>query len=292
MSDKLDKLLRTHDDSKVTAEASKKFNTTKVKIRSICNALSKNTEKYNPNITVDNIKRYLENKRRIDRILYSEISAYIFGLDEEERSTFITNVENLLSYTLENENKVDDDCAKIIIKIYDHSQLALSQIDNVKDVLAKSIGEAKNNLDNQVKDMQKEYVAILGIFSSVVLAFVGGLTYSTSVLSNIQQVSIYRISLVALIIGFVFLNIIYALFYYVDRLVKKKSETSLKPLFVINGIIIAMMYFVFCKWQIGAVEKRNQNLNETFKNENHIVDFQEVVPSENPNIAKEFVNTK
>ena len=39
------------------------------------------------------------------------------------------------------------------------------------------------------KDVQKEYIAILGIFAAVVLAFTGGIAFTTSVLQNIHMVS-------------------------------------------------------------------------------------------------------
>ena len=48
---------------------------------------------------------------------------------------------------------------------------------------AQSQQESKNN---QAK-MQSEYITILGIFASIVLAFTGGMTFSTSVLENISS---------------------------------------------------------------------------------------------------------
>ena len=41
---------------------------------------------------------------------------------------------------------------------------------------------------------QREYISILGIFAAVVLAFTGGIAFSTSVLKNINTVSVYRIT--------------------------------------------------------------------------------------------------
>lgn len=72
---------------------------------------------------------------------------------------------------------------------------------------AQSQQESK---DNQAK-MQSEYITILGIFASIVLAFTGGMTFSTSVLENISSSSIYRIIVISLILGLILFNVIWLL---------------------------------------------------------------------------------
>ena len=89
-----------------------------------------------------------------------------------ERGIFATNLEKLLLYSLDDKNGVNDDCKKMIVKIYDHFQLALHQIENVNNIFANSIEEAKENLQKQIKGVEKEYISILGIFAAIVLAFV------------------------------------------------------------------------------------------------------------------------
>lgn len=119
------------------------------KIKRICRSLSKPTKVYNPSITVKSICAYLSETHKLQRILYSEISTYIFSLDLENRGIFATNVESLLNHALskdfscENVNK--DDCQKIIIKIYDHSQLAGYQVENVKNILADAVEGLKED---------------------------------------------------------------------------------------------------------------------------------------------------
>ena len=70
----------------------------------------------------------------MERILYSEISNFVFGLDVPGRGVFATNIEKLLLYVLDDENTVNEDCKKLTIKIYDHFQLALCQIENVNNI--------------------------------------------------------------------------------------------------------------------------------------------------------------
>lgn len=209
--DGLDVLLRTTDNTTMSLEQSIKFNNTKRKINAICKALTLETKKYDPQKTVENINTYIASPNKLDRILYSEISNYVFSLEMAQRGIFATNLEKLLLYTLDENNNVAEDSKKLIVKIYDHFQLALHQIENVNNIFANSIKEAKENLQKEIKSVEKEYISILGIFAAIVLAFVGGITFSTSVLQNISMVSIFRLLLVIDFLAFILINTIYIL---------------------------------------------------------------------------------
>ena len=106
----LDVLLRTTDNTIISLEQSKKFTYTKRKINSICKALSLKTQNYEPQKTVENIESYISSSNKLDRILYSEISNYVYSLEMSERGIFATNLEKLLLYSLDDKNDVNDDC--------------------------------------------------------------------------------------------------------------------------------------------------------------------------------------
>lgn len=81
----LDVLLRTTDDNATMSLAhSQKFIKTKRKINEICKELSLNTQKYDPQKTVENIASYISSSDKLDRILYSEISNYVYSLEMPE----------------------------------------------------------------------------------------------------------------------------------------------------------------------------------------------------------------
>lgn len=246
VDDNLDVLLKTTDNTIVSLEQSKKFSNTKRKINAICKALTMETQKYDPQKTVVNINAYITYLDKLDRILYSEISNYVFSLDMAERGSFATNLEKLLLYSLDDQNKVEEDSRKMIVKIYDHFQLALHQIENVKNIFANSIDEAKVNLQKEIKGMEKEYISILGIFASIVLAFVGGTTFSTSVLQNISTVTIFRLLLVIDFLAFVLINIIYILVKFVFLINEK--NTKIFNIRILNIICLAIAIVVIAGW--------------------------------------------
>lgn len=235
----LDILFRTDESTSSDSGQSKEFKNTKRKINQICNALKIEPHKYNPKITVENINKYIASPNKLDRILYSEISSFVFSLKATDRGIFATNLEKLLLHSLDKSNNVVIDTQRIIIKMYDHVQLALYQIENTNNIFADSIEEAKENLHTQIKGVEKEYITILGIFASIVLAFVGGITFSTSVLQNISAVSIFRLLLTVDFLAFVLINTIYVLVKCIFAINDKSTDMFNIKIVNITCLVIA-----------------------------------------------------
>lgn len=122
------------------------------------------------------------------------------------------------------------------------------------DASLKKINAVERKLDNS----QKEYITILGIFASIVLAFTGGLSFSASVLTNISQTNIYRTILIVLFIGLVLINILFGLFYYINSLINK--EQKIAPLIISNIIFVFFLILTVLAWNNGFVEKRDKKI--------------------------------
>lgn len=228
-------------------KSSKKYTNTKRQISSLCKVFTMDSNRYKPSITINNIESYIQNPDKLDRILYSEISNYIFKLDTISRGTFQTNIEKLLLYSLDEHHKVSEDCKKIIIKIYDHVQLVSYQIENTGNIFKNNIKEAKDILHTETKGIQKEYITILGIFASIVLTFVGGITFSTSVLQNIHQVSIFRLIFIIDIISIVMVNTIHILTSFIFK-INEREDIANKSIFFINLFFSAVLIADFLLW--------------------------------------------
>ncbi len=173
------------------------------------------------------------------------------------------------------------DVSDAINKLYDHVNLDIARmsysdakewqksggyIQNLSEqtkVMQNRIDEMATNIENaeeKITNQQKEYISILGIFSSVVLAFSGGIAFSTSVLDNIMQASVYRTLIVGLVVGLVLVNVIFGLFYYINGIVSK--EERIKPLIVSNVIIVLLIVVVIIAWAFGVVEYRDECILE------------------------------
>lgn len=187
------------------------------------------------------------------------------------------------------ENGALIDIERNINKLYDHVCLEiarisysdaedrkLSQESSIKDIrgqveqLKTETQEMTRRIEEtnaHSKDVQKEYIAILGIFAAVVLAFTGGIAFTTSVLQNIHMVSVYRIVLITSLIGLVLTNVMYGLFHYIDRIVNRANTVEKKRkgnhmLFLIsNGVLILVIAATVIGWAFAAVERRNALLD-------------------------------
>lgn len=254
----LDGLLKTDSldkgDISTALENTEKYYNTKSFMRSLCYVFSNQSIKYNPGEMVKKISLYINKADKLDRILYSEISNYIFGLTTEDRGTFLTNVEYLLLYVLDEKNSVEEDTRKIVIKIYDHVQLASRQIENANKIFNNSIVNAKSKLHDEIKGIEKEYITILGIFASIVLTFVGGITFTTSVLQNIDKVSILRLIMTVDLIGAVLVNVIYLMISFIFRINDKEKEINRQFIKTVNWILFGIAVIVIVGWFINIID--------------------------------------
>lgn len=261
----LDSLVKTEDSANLNLnlDKSKKYQDTKNRIKGICKYLSVENPKYKPERTVEHIEDYLKSKDKMARILYSEISNYLFNLDSQKKDSFLTNVDCLMMYALGN-GTLDEDVGKIIVKIYDHTQLVNYQIESMNNIFAQRIADAKVDLHKEIKGVEKEYITILGIFAAIILAFVGSFTFSTSVLNNIANVDALELSVVALVIGIVLFNLIAYLIDFLKEINDKvdydaKGKKAVSPYrktvnAVLIGLIIAILV-VFGLTKIKLPEK-------------------------------------
>lgn len=225
------------------------------------------------------------------RHFYSDIFSVLTKVQQDPKlGNIVFLVENLQILRKEYRAKRKDHYGKIVDisdnlrKLYDHVNLDVARMSYSDDGDRKISGEAsiikiqtqikkidsdvKETADNQsqivkeLNEQKREYIAILGIFAAVVLAFTAGIAFSTSVLENIHSASIYRLTFISLIIGLVLINILFGLFYYIGKLVNGESENKLTPLVISNIVIIVLMIFVICAWCDGCVESRNDRIDK------------------------------
>lgn len=221
-------------------------------IKNICQGIGLDTSIYKPDKTVLYIERLLKSNKALDRLLYSQISAYIFSLDWEERENFSFNANVLLNYVLDEENNVSKSCVDFVVRLYDHFQLVIHEIENVTSTLYSGAEGALDDVKVELNKIQKDYTTILGIFASVVLTFVGGLIFTSSVLENIHQASIYRLIFVVWIIALVVVDSIMLLIKFLYNINDRTFE--IKKYFIwFNVIGIAFCVMIFFAWILDIV---------------------------------------
>ncbi len=217
---------------------------------------------------------YFVNKEKIFRHFYSDIYFVLVNLkDNPQKGSAEALIQNLQvlrgDCDIYRQEYITDqekfkDCLK---KLYDHSSLEFSHLDKTSenektvlnmltsvDELNKEIVEQKNKIEN----IQKNYVGILSIFAAVIVAFTTGTAFSSSVLNNIDNVTIYRLVFICLLLGSVLLNILYVLFNFI-LIIVKGNKLDIKACLIPNIIIGVLLVITIVAWCYGAVEKRNES---------------------------------
>ena len=254
-------LEKLHKNRGSVTENESKVDETRNAMKKICTSLDKSSKEYQPEDTVQIIIEYIRKEKRLDRMLYSEISYYIFNLDKDSRGIIVANMAQLLEYSLTVEcfegidSTISEDCRKVIVKLYDHFELASYQIGNANKIFEKSIEEIKSSFSKEIKKIERDYITILGIFTSIVLVFIGEFSFSSAVLTNISDVSIYRLLLIIDALALIMINIVAFLVKMILKVNNVKSENLRVTWLNVCLGIFAIILVIGWVLDIGAISE-------------------------------------
>lgn len=139
------------------------------------------------------------------------------------------NYQNLKTKIKQSQGEIDD-----TRKIVEH----------MKEDLFDHISNVNKKLGNQ----QKEYIAILGIFSSVVLSFAAGISFTASVLENMSKSDPYWTVSISLVSGIILMNILFILFHYIDSIVNDGRKYNFYHWVLFNAIPVILLVLTYFAW--------------------------------------------
>ncbi len=115
---------------------------------------------------------------------------------------------NSAMIAVEKAEKAADEAAEKAIK-------TVLKSDKITESISQKINEQMVYVTRKVSETS---VTILGIFAGIVLAVVGGMFYSSSVMENLYHTNLDKLICIAALVGFIFFNLIVILFRYVERI--------------------------------------------------------------------------
>ena len=206
-------------------------------IQSIIHSLSEEKFSDDKYMTIKGIvdDLYKDKHYRYD---YYEIYAHISEIAENEplKLNFLTaNTEefkNKLQDELK-EKRIDKKYSKLIQYIKLEAMRSYNDIEKRKEIneenekIKKDLKKTKKQLDNAKKKLRKQQfdmLAVLGVFSAIILAFTGGINFSSSVLENMNNASIYRVLIISILLGFTLVNGIAILLKYIKSINVDENE--------------------------------------------------------------------
>ncbi|GAA8220758.1 hypothetical protein UBN68_04740 [Helicobacter pylori] len=190
---------------------------------------------------------------------YSKITTIILNSTRDKEQAFMMLTQNIKTLKEIQDNKEVESIKPKLEKLYDHMNLECIRLQDfdekmsrVKDVSIKLEDELNKNykkLSEELNKQQTQYITILGIFASIVLTFVGGLAFSTSVLSNIDKANAYRLVFVMAFIALFFGNILNLLFSFLSKISlseekKDKQENFFKKLIFWFNLIVTILFVI------------------------------------------------
>ena len=226
------------------------------------------------NITKENLEQYIFKLQDIYkddfRHLYSGMFGVITRVDADNdlnmaklQGNIQTLYESAVQCLNEGRGHVTQALCDKLEKLYDHVNLEISRISYTQEIAQRmedknrKAGEEIKSLSEKAANMQKDYITILGIFSSIVITFVAGMVFSSSVLENIDKVSIYRLTFVIILIALLLFNLLNLLLDFIAKvnlktpvMVSKKNDNALSIIGGINMFLFLMMLTDIVLWAI------------------------------------------
>jgi len=191
------------------------------------------------------------------RKLYDHLSLDVARIRYSDNGDTKISGEDQLSKIKNEVNRLQNDVIETQKKSAENELLNKKINDSLKD-----INDKNEELQKELDETKKSYIEILGIFSGIVLAFMGGMIFSSSVLENMHQSSIYRIILVSLIIASLTLNALFICFNALYN-ITKKDKPKIKAWVTTNVIILIVLAGVVIAWHKGFIETRNKDINHS-----------------------------
>lgn len=109
-------------------------------------------------------------------------------------------------------------------KEIDRAQEKLQDYINSVNQASQAATRASEKADiatTQANSLKNEIITVLSIFSAVVLAFMGGMSFSGSTLESMHASSAYKVIFISVICGLVVFNTICGLMYFIAKIIEK-----------------------------------------------------------------------
>ena len=230
----------------------------------LCKELSRSVAngKFDSMHWLGELRKYIS--KNDNRLLYSDISNYIFNLSDEEFTTFTTNLDSVLNVAaaLRGTNvEQDKNLYKTLLKFFDHVNLAHRQNSMFSNKQQDIDNEIERLLGPKIqditKDMTSQLVGLVSIFTALSFLIFGGISSlqntfnSLSAAANAQN-SILPTLIVTLAWAFCLMNLLFGFMYFVLRIVKppvSQIQTNIVqryPVVFLCDYILLLLFVVLC----------------------------------------------
>lgn len=123
-------------------------------------------------------------------------------------------------------------------------QAAKTEIDQLRVSIKETQGQQKDTA-RRLENQQEEYIAILGIFAAIVIAFSTGSGYLSGAVANIAEASLSRLASIVILCGLTLMNTLFLLMYFVGRLINKPLSIAWWQYLGANVLLIILFFCAY-----------------------------------------------
>lgn len=202
-------------------------------MKELIEILSKDINSFDVNGFLKKLEDYLAEYKRL---LYSEVSVYIYAISsttEKKRLNVLENMNNTFNYQLKKDEKIESALTKVVIKLWDHINLAVNQYNELKindesfqkriQPVIDQINENKKELQDSKKELYSQLIGIVSIFVAISFVMFGGMSLLNNLFDYSEMKSIPLLEMICggSLIGIIMITVIYAFIVFVLRLTGK-----------------------------------------------------------------------
>lgn len=203
------------------------------------------------------ISKFSNFSNKHDRILYSVLSGFIIKDSENKIMNLDLNLQTLQTAFINKHSQDDNKVIKMYFKFFDHCSLAIAQrriynmVGKVErkriqgsvekkmdEVINKKIGEYEKNITGQL-------ISLVSIFTALSFVIFGGINALGSIIDNVKNSYICKLSFVADIWFLCMFNVMFLFVKFIVALTGKKIEKMWIYFAIINTILIIVL-IVLC----------------------------------------------
>ncbi len=205
-------------------------------MNSLCDELCVSNDLFSAKDTSKSIEEYI---KKYDRILYACLSDRIFELkttDENSITSLLTNVEMLHDYVNDSnycvkKEKLKEDTRKCVTKISDHINLAIKQLEALK----QSDDEYKAKFEQLMtpitmgmqKDMSAQLITLVGIFTALAFLVFGGISSLDNTFNKLEE-PIFKLISIGCIWSIGITNMLFVFLFCVSKMTNLSFKSNEK----------------------------------------------------------------
>lgn len=185
------------------------------------------------------IKELIDYINEYERLLYVNVTNYVCRLDEKSFASMQSNIDFVAHYIysknfendFRNEDKLKRDAVKkIVLKLWDHINLARKQFElfaineNKYGEIAKK--KVEDSIPNLTKEMNMKLISLVSIFTALSFLLFGGLSSLDNILDGAKDIPILKLLITGDIWCLCMMNLIFVFMFFVSKLTKLNIKSA------------------------------------------------------------------